>query len=121
MFIINIILPDISKWKTDNAIDMSYMFSNCKSLLSLPNISKWKINNDNLISTSHIFNNCNSLLSLPDISEWKTNNIIDMSYIFFNCNSILSLPDISTVLLEIDLTKKITIKFLKLKPEFCLY
>ena len=34
-------LSDISKWDTKNVIDMSYMFNNCESLSSLPNISKW--------------------------------------------------------------------------------
>ena len=33
-------LPDISKWNTNNVTDMSYMFSNCKSLISLPNLLK---------------------------------------------------------------------------------
>ena len=34
-------LPDISKWSTNNVIDMSYLFYNCSSLISLPDISKW--------------------------------------------------------------------------------
>ena len=31
-------LPDISKWNTDNANDMSYMLYRCSSLSSLPDI-----------------------------------------------------------------------------------
>ena len=38
-------LPDISKWKTNNVTDMSYMFYRCSRLSSLPDISKWKTNN----------------------------------------------------------------------------
>jgi len=40
-------LPDISKWKTNNIINMSYLFYDCQKLLSLPDISKWDINNVN--------------------------------------------------------------------------
>ena len=32
-------LPDISKWNTSNVINMSYMFSGCTSLNSLPDIA----------------------------------------------------------------------------------
>ena len=37
-------LPDISKWNTNNVIDVSCMFYKCLSLSSLPDISKWSIN-----------------------------------------------------------------------------
>ena len=48
--------------------NMSRMFYNCLSLLSLPDISSW--NTDYVIDMSRIFENCSSLSSLPDISEW---------------------------------------------------
>ena len=38
-------LPDISKWNTNNVIDMRGIFENCKNLFSLPDISKWNIIN----------------------------------------------------------------------------
>ena len=34
-------LPDISKWNTENVIDMGRMFSICSSLVGLFDISKW--------------------------------------------------------------------------------
>ena len=34
------LLPDISKWNTNNVTDMSYLFYKCSSLQSLPDISK---------------------------------------------------------------------------------
>ena len=86
-------LPDISKWNTDNVINMSYMFYFCESLISLPDISKWNTNNVN--DMNRMFFNCRSLISLPDISKWKANNLNDMSYLFSNCESLISLPDIS--------------------------
>ena len=42
-----------------------------------------------------MFSNCSSLSSLPDISKWDTKNITDMSYMFRGCSSLSSLPDIS--------------------------
>ena len=87
-------IPDISKWKTDNVIDMSYMFYNCYSLTSIPDISKW--NTHNVIDMSYMFFGCESLLKIPDISNWKTNNTINMRAIFSSCISLLSLPDISS-------------------------
>ena len=70
-------LPDISNWNTNNVTDMSRMFSGCSSLSSLPDISNW--NTNNVINMSGIFSKCSSLSSLPNISKWNTNNVTDMS------------------------------------------
>ena len=86
-------LPDIYKLNTDNATNMSYMFYHCNSLTSLPDISKW--NTKNVTNMSNMFNDCKSLLSLPDISKWNTNNVTNMSCIFGCCLSLTSIPDIS--------------------------
>ena len=34
---------------------------------------------NNIIDMSYMFSNCRSLSSLPDISKWNTNNVTDMS------------------------------------------
>ena len=68
-------LTDISKWNTNNVTNMSYMFYYCSSLSSLPDISKWNINNVTITNMSYMFDGCSSLSSLPDISKWNTNNI----------------------------------------------
>ena len=47
------------------------------------------------MNISHIFYNCTTLVSLQDISDWKKDNINDMSYVFYNYTSLSSLPDIS--------------------------
>ena len=65
------------------------MFSNCSSLISLPDISKWKINNIN--NMSEMFSNCSSLASLPDILKWKIKNINRIS-MYDNCISTIILP-----------------------------
>ena len=77
----------------NNITNMSWMFSECSSLISLPDISKW--NTNKVTEMSSIFYKCSSLLSLIDISKWNTNNVVDMSYMFSECSSLLSLPDIS--------------------------
>ena len=46
-------LPDISKWDTKNVTNMSYIFSYCSSLVSLPDISKWEINKS--LETENMF------------------------------------------------------------------
>ena len=86
-------LPDISKWNTSNIINMSNMFAGCVSLISLPDISKW--NTYNIDNMSCMFSSCISLISLPDISKWNTFNVKNMDDMFMECNSLLSLPDIS--------------------------
>ena len=77
----------------ENIIDMSYMFRDCISLASLPDISKW--NTSNITNMSSIFRGCLSLSSLSDISKWNTSNVTNMSYMFYNCYNLISLPDIS--------------------------
>ena len=64
----------------NNIMDMSEMFSYCKSLFSLLNISK--LNTSNVINMTEMFYSCESLSSLPDISKWNTSNVIDMSWMF---------------------------------------
>ena len=58
---------------------MSYMFSECSSLSSLPDISKWNNKVNNMIS---MFYKCSSLTSLLDISKWNTNKVTNMISMF---------------------------------------
>ena len=86
-------LPDITKWNANNVKNISFMFSWCISLNSLPDISNW--NTNNVTNMSGMFWGCNSLISLPDISKWNIVNVSDMSYMFSLCESLTSLPDLS--------------------------
>ena len=45
------------------------MFCDCKSLNSLPDISRW--NTKNIKGIDCLFMNCESLNILPDISKWE--------------------------------------------------
>ena len=73
-------LPDISKLNMNNVTDMSYIFYKCSELSSLTDISKW--NTKNAITLESMFDNCSKLSSLPDISKWNTNNVTNISGLF---------------------------------------
>ena len=83
---------DYLEWNTKISV-MNAIFSNCSSLLLLPDISKW--DTSNVIDMSKTFYNCSSLLLLPDISKWDTSNVIDMNKMFYNCISLSLYPDLS--------------------------
>ena len=86
-------LPDISKWDTTQVINMSNIFYKCISLKYLSDISKW--NTKNVTNMSGMFYKCKSLKYLPDISKWDISNVTNISYIFCKCSSLIVLPDIS--------------------------
>ena len=77
-----LLVADISKFNTENVIDMSGIFFNCSSLKSLPDISKWNTKNVKFIDD--IFYNCNSLKSLSVISKLKEKIINENSNINFD-------------------------------------
>ena len=62
-------------------------FQDINLLSSLPDISKW--NTNNVINMDGMFYGCSSLSSLPDISKWNTNNVIFMSGMFGGCLNII--------------------------------
>ena len=82
----NIKYINFSNFSTNNVKKMRYMLSDCNSLNSLPDISKW--NTNNVKNMSCMFNWYDSLNSLPDISKWNTSNVYDMSYMFKWCESL---------------------------------
>ena len=67
------------------------MFKECNSLISLPDISEWNINN--FYNMSYMFDQCISLVSIPDLSQWDFDKINNMSNIFFGCPSLLFLSE----------------------------
>ena len=76
-----------------NITDMSYMFSDCRNLLSIKELSK--INTSSIINMKYLFYNCVQLNDLPPILNWNTSKVTDMSYLFFCCKSLPSLPNIT--------------------------
>ena len=49
---------------------------------------------NNTLDISFMFYDCNSLLSIENITNWSIENIINMSFLFVGCSSLKSLPDI---------------------------
>ena len=83
----------MSQWDTSKVTDMSYMFSLCENLKALPDISKWKV--DNVNNMSNMFNGCKSLMNLPDLSKWEINKVNTINSMFKDCENLFSLPDLS--------------------------
>ena len=63
-----------------NISDISYMFSGCLSLISLPDISKMNLNS--ITNIRGIFFYCSSLSYIDDISKWEIKNVQDICGIF---------------------------------------
>ena len=85
-------ISNVSKWDISEVTNISYLFSYCESLKYLPNIlSYW--DTSKVTNMENIFSNCLSLNSIPDISEWNTSKVIKMNNIFFNCNSLKIIPN----------------------------
>ena len=76
-----------------NLTDVSEMFSGCKLLKSLPDISK--LNICKISKMNRMFFECTSLKNISDISNLHIDNISDISLMFYGCSSLKSLPDIS--------------------------
>jgi surface protein len=87
----NITNIDFPSFNTENINDISYMFSYCDSLKSLPDISKW--DTKNVKDMSYMFSMCKSLESLPDISKWDIKNADKKKDMFFGCTSLKNIPD----------------------------
>lgn len=65
---------------TSDVTDMSYMFSDCNTLTSVPLFDTSKVTN-----MSGMFYNCISLTSVP---LFDTSNVTSMSYMFDNCSKL---------------------------------
>ena len=87
-------LDNQSTIDTSKVTDMSYMFFGCTSLSSLLCIHKWKT--DNVSKFSYMFSGCHSLSKISDISSWNTKNVKLMNNMFENCVSLSSVPFISS-------------------------
>ena len=86
-------LHNISRWDTSIVKDMSCMFYKCKSLKFIPDISRW--NTSNVLDIKFMFYGCSSIKDIPDISKWNTSKIWHMGCLFAQCSSLESMPDIS--------------------------
>ena len=63
------------------------MFENCESLISLPDISNWNMNN-NITNKNKLFRNCKSLENLPNLSNLFSEKELKKIYIFEGCTKL---------------------------------
>ena len=71
---------------TSNVTDMSWLFNNCESLISL-DVSNF--DTSNVINMSYMFT-CEALVDL-DVSNFDTSNVTDMHRMFDGCESLTTL------------------------------
>ena len=88
-----IVISNLSKINISKITNINHLFAGCSSLISLPDISKW--DTSNIINISCMFQGCKSLISLPDISQWNLHKVTNITSMFYECKSLISLPDIS--------------------------
>ena len=86
-------ISDMSKLDMTKVTDISGMFSLCESLTAIPDISNW--NTVNITSMAALFLFCQSIETVPDISNWNTSNVTNISSLFGICQNLKSVPDIS--------------------------
>ena len=105
---------EIPKWADFKGItDMSYMFSDCRNLQTIP-----QIDTSNVTNMGNMFYNCRNLQTVPQIDTSKvtnmgymfsgcnnylqtvpqidTSNVTDMTYIFSECSSLQTIPPLNT-------------------------
>ena len=87
-------LPDISNWNVENVTSMNNMFESCSSLIDIPDLSKWEINKN--VTFKNMFSKCFSLIKIPYFIE-NNNNIADKKQIFDDCISLVFNPNIKKV------------------------
>ena len=65
--------------------DLKCLFSGCASFESLPDISKW--NTNNVLNMIYLFHNFKSLISLPHLSKWNLDKVENISLYIFKVNT----------------------------------
>ncbi|WP_311435572.1 BspA family leucine-rich repeat surface protein [Hoylesella timonensis] len=78
---------DVSKFNTENVTYMDYMFYGCKALTSL-DLSNF--NTQNVTNMTWMFSGCEALTSL-DVSKFNTQNVTNMGGMFCRCGALTSL------------------------------
>lgn len=73
---------------TSDVTDMSYMFSNCSRLTSVPLLDTRKVT-----GMYSMFESCSKLTSVP---LFDTRNVTSIAYMFNGCSSLTSVPSFDT-------------------------
>lgn len=73
---------------TSNVTDMSYMFNDCYSLTTIP-----QLDTSNVTTMDYMFNNCHSLTTIPLLDTSKVTSLFAM---FYNCKALTTIPALDT-------------------------
>ena len=78
----------LSYWNTENATDMTEMFSYCNDLADLTPLSSWDTRN--VASMDDMFMCCYALTDITGLSSWDTGNVTSMNEMFYSCEENLT-------------------------------
>lgn len=81
-------LITIPQLDTSKVTDMVGMFASCTSLTSIP-----QLDTSNVTRMDNMFFGCTSLPSIPQLD---THNVTSMSFMFYGCSSLTSIPQLDT-------------------------
>ena len=84
---------DLTNFNPRQATDFSAMFSNCKALKNMGNLSKWT--GSNATSVTYMFNGCDALESL-DLTNFNPSQATNLSAMFSYCGSLKDLSSINS-------------------------
>ena len=95
---------DVSKWNTESATDMQFMFCGCMNLESL-DVSGWDVSNVTtfkcFLQSSVSHHGGMKIKELKGIEKWDTSSATEMSWMFYGCSNLteldLSAWDVSNV------------------------
>ena len=80
---------EVPEWVDfEGVTDMSYMFSECKNIKTIP-----QIDTSNVVNMEYMFNGCNNLQTIPLLN---TSNVTSMDNMFQTCYKLQSIPQIDT-------------------------
>ncbi|MCT6843406.1 MAG: BspA family leucine-rich repeat surface protein [Bombilactobacillus mellifer] len=84
---------DLTNFNPRQATDFSAMFSNCKALKNMGNLSKWT--GSNATNVTYMFNGCDALESL-DLTNFNPSQATNLSAMFSYCGSLKDLSSINS-------------------------
>ena len=77
---------ELKAYDYSDITDMSYMFTHCMSLTSIP----W-LDIANVTNTSFMFYGCKLLTSIPELN---TSKVVNMNFMLAECFSLISIPEL---------------------------
>lgn len=83
----------LEKWDVSHFSDMSGMFSNCKQLRSIGNVSSWVT--ANVKNFSNMFSRCLNLQKVPGVGDWNVSKGENFFAMFFDCSNLNDIGDLS--------------------------